>query len=110
MTDYVANANATDTAAARGAKTKLKDAVSSAHEAYDGLKDVAVAAVDETRERVVDLAADAADHLERRYGDLQAWVQLKPAQALGVAAGIGVVLGLLLRGRSTKTVYLRDPR
>jgi hypothetical protein len=37
-------------------------------------------------------------------------VQLKPAQAVGVAAGLGILLGLLLRGGSTKTIYLRDAR
>lgn len=66
--------------------------------------------VSETRERVANTASQAADNVERRYGDLQAWVQLRPTQALGIAVGIGVVLGLLLRGSSTKTVYLRDRR
>lgn len=106
MTDYVANT--TDTA--RRAEPKLKAAAASAHEAYDSLKDVATSAVGEARERIRDVAAQATDQVERRYDDLQAWVQLRPAQALGVAAGLGVLLGLLMRGRSTKTVYLRDPR
>lgn len=105
MTDY---ANIADTAAVRGAKSKLKDAAASAQDAYGSLKDVAVSAADEAREKVVDLAGDAAGHIERRYGDLQAWVQLRPTQALGIAAGIGVMLGLLLRGGSTRTVYLRE--
>lgn len=106
MTDY---ANTTDSAA-DAAKSKIKDAAASAHDAYGNLKDVATAAVDETRERVMDLAAEAAGRLERRYDDLQAWVQLRPTQALGVAAGVGVLLGLLLRGAGSKTVYVRDRR
>ena len=89
---------------------KLKAVASTAHDAYDSLKDVAIEAVGETRARVKDLTAQASDELQTRYGDLEAWVQLKPARALGVAAGLGVVLGLLLRGRATKTVYLREPR
>lgn len=106
MTDYVAN---TADTAARRAEPKLKAAAASAHEAYDSLKDVATSAVGEARERLRDVAAQATDRVERRYDDLQAWVQLRPTQALGVAAGLGVLLGLLLRGRSTKTVYLREP-
>ncbi|MGH1560253.1 hypothetical protein ACRAWD_26680 [Caulobacter segnis] len=111
MTDYIADepSSITGTAASR-MRPKLDAAAVSAHEAYDSLKDVATAAVGETRERVTNIASQAAERAERRYEDLQAWVQLRPTQALGVAAGLGVVLGLLLRGRSTKTVYLRDHR
>jgi ElaB/YqjD/DUF883 family membrane-anchored ribosome-binding protein len=89
---------------------KLKAVASTAHDAYDSLKDVAADVVDETRARVKDLAAQATDEIQHRYGDVEAWVQLKPVQALGVAAGIGVVLGLLLRGGSTTTIYVREPR
>lgn len=111
MTDYIASDPSTKTGkAADRLRPKLDAAAASAHEAYDSLKDIATAAVDETRERVTDVASQAAEQVERRYGDLQAWVQLRPTQALGVAAGIGVVLGLLLRGNSTKTIYLRDRR
>lgn len=113
MTDYVAPVSG-DGAVKSSAKTraapKLKEAAASAQEAYGSLKDVAVAAVSETRERVADLASEAAGAVERRYGDLQAWVQLRPGQALGLAAGLGVVAGLLLRGNAVKTIYLRDQR
>jgi ElaB/YqjD/DUF883 family membrane-anchored ribosome-binding protein len=116
MTDYSDSLTETANGAAETAsrarskiEPKLKAVSGAAHEAYDSLRDVAVEAMDETRTRVKGLATQAADRLQNRYGDLEAWVQLKPAQALGVAAGIGVVLGLLLRGRSTKTVHLRDP-
>lgn len=116
MTDYAdsltdTSASATRTASRARAKIepKLKAVGGAAHEAYDSLRDVATEAVEETRARMKDFAAQATDRLQHRYGDLEAWVQLKPAQALGVAAGVGIVLGLLLRGRSTKTVYLREP-
>lgn len=102
MTDYVAN-EPSDSAAKAASRVKPK-----LDEAYDSLREVATAAIGETRGRVADIASQATDEVERRYGDLQAWVQLRPGQALGVAAGIGVLLGLLLRGNTTKTVYLRD--
>jgi len=118
MTDYVDRLNPAENGAAKHlsksadrARAKLEpklDAVrGAAHDAYDSLRDVAAEAVGETRARVKDLGAQAGDQLQRRYGDLEAWVHQKPARTLGVAAGIGVVLGLLLRGRSTKTIYVR---
>lgn len=121
MTDYVdsltpaENGAAKDlskTAARARAKVepKLKAVGGAAHEAYDSLRDVAVEAVGDTRARVKDLTAQAGDQLQRRYGDLQAWAQMKPGRALGVAVGVGLVLGLLLRGRSTKTIYVRPQR
>jgi ElaB/YqjD/DUF883 family membrane-anchored ribosome-binding protein len=117
MTDYADSLTAAANGAAQTAsrarakvEPKLKAVGGAAHEAYDSLRDVAAEAVDETRARVKDLAAQAADRLQHRYGDVEAWAQSKPAQALGVAAGLGIVLGLLLRGRSTKTIYVRDPR
>lgn len=111
MTDYVATEPSTKTGkAASRLQPKLDAAAASAHEAFDSLKDVATAAVSETRERVSEVASQTAEKVERRYDDLQAWVQLRPTQALGIAAGIGVVLGLLLRGGTTKTVYLRHRR
>jgi ElaB/YqjD/DUF883 family membrane-anchored ribosome-binding protein len=35
------------------------------------------------------------------------YVEQKPFQALGIAAGAGLVLGLLLRSRGPKVIYLR---
>jgi ElaB/YqjD/DUF883 family membrane-anchored ribosome-binding protein len=116
MTDY-ADSLTPQTPANGAAKTvrakvepKLKAVASTAHDAYDSLKDVAADVVDETRARVKDLAAQAGDRIQDRYGDAEAWVRLKPVRALGVAAGVGVILGLLLRGASTKTIYVREPR
>jgi ElaB/YqjD/DUF883 family membrane-anchored ribosome-binding protein len=114
MTDYADNLTAQTTKAASGVRAKvepkLKAVASTAHDAYDSLTDVASEVVGDTRARVKDIAAQAGDEIQTRYDDLEAWVHQKPARAVGVAAGIGVVLGLLLRGRSTKTIYVREPR
>ena len=118
MTDYsdsltpADNGAATDFAnkadRARGkVEPKLKAVSGAAHEAYDSLRDVAIEAVGETRARVKDVAAQAGDQIQRRYAELETWASVKPVRALGVAAGVGLVLGLLLRGRSTKTIYVR---
>ncbi|ADG09251.1 DUF883 family protein [Caulobacter segnis] len=98
--------NKADSARAK-VEPKLKAVSGAAHEAYDSLKEVAAEAVGETRARVKDITAQAGDQFQRRYAELETWASVKPVRALGVAAGVGLVLGLLLRGRSTKTIYVR---
>jgi len=103
MTDFPTSASP-----AHGvAKAKLKSAASSAQDAYGDLKSAATETLGETRERVQDAAGRAREQLERRYEDLEAYVQMRPAVAVGVAATVGVLVGLLLRGPS-RTIYLRD--
>lgn len=92
----------------RESAPNFKAAKTSAKAAAASVKEVAETAIGEARERISTLASETAETVQRRYGDLEAWVQLKPARALGIAAGIGVLLGLLLRGRSTRVVYVRD--
>jgi len=91
------------------AKPALKAAASSAQDTYGHLKEAATETVEQTKDKVKAVASQTADQLHQRYGDLEALVQLRPAQAIGIAAGVGLLVGLLLRG-SSKTVYLREPR
>jgi ElaB/YqjD/DUF883 family membrane-anchored ribosome-binding protein len=92
----------------RDGESSFKAAKASAKAAADSVKQAAAVALDETRDRVRNLTDETVDRVGRHYGDLEAWVQLKPARALGIAAGVGVLLGLLLRGPTTRVVYLRD--
>ena len=109
MTDYADSLNPAVNARAK-VEPKLKAVRGAAHEAYDSLREVAAEVVGETRVRVKDITSQAGDQIQRRYGDLETWARLKPTHALGVAAGVGLVLGLLLRGASTKSVFVRPPR
>lgn len=86
----------------------LKAARLSAKAAADSVREAAKIALGEASDRVRSIAGEAAEKIQHRYGDLEAWARLKPAPALGVAAGVGVVLGLLLRGPTTRIVTLRD--
>ena len=90
------------------AVVSFKAAKTSAKAAAASVKEAAGMAIEEARDRMREAAEGAADKIQHRYGDLEAWVQLKPARALGIAAGVGVLLGLLLRGPTTRVVYLRD--
>jgi ElaB/YqjD/DUF883 family membrane-anchored ribosome-binding protein len=107
MTDADIYQQGFDTDGALGAAPtgKVRAAAASAREAAASLKDAAASVVDEARHRARDYADDVVDRVQTRYGDVEAWVHQNPTRALGVAAGIGVVLGLLLRGRRTKVVY-----
>ncbi|PIB92122.1 CsbD family protein [Caulobacter sp. FWC2] len=84
------------------AKGKLNEAVGSAQQAYgqlaSGMRDVVGGGLETVRGEIHD-----------RLDTVESYVKGKPLPAVAIAATIGVVLGLLLRGRS-KTVYLRDPR
>ncbi|MDG2520633.1 DUF883 C-terminal domain-containing protein [Caulobacter segnis] len=81
-------------------KGKLKKAAGSAQQAYgeltDGVRDVVDDAVDTLRSQ-----------FDGQLETVEAYVKQKPLAAIGIAAGVGLVAGLLLRGGS-KTIYVRD--
>lgn len=83
-------------------KGKLNEAAGSAQQAYgqltDGVRDV----LEDTLETV-------RGEIHARLDTVETYVKDKPLPAVAIAATLGIVLGLLLRGRS-KTIYLRDPR
>ena len=86
----------------------FKAAKASAKAAALSAKEAAGIVLDEARERARNVADETANQVQHRYGDLEAWVQLRPARALGVAAIVGVLLGVLMRGPTTRVVYLKD--
>lgn len=83
-------------------KGKLNEAVGSAQQAYgqlaSGVRDVVDSGLETVRGEIHD-----------QLDTVESYVKSKPLPAVAIAASIGVVLGLLLRGRS-KTIYLRDAR
>lgn len=103
MTDFSSSTNTANGAA----KDKLRSAASSAQDAYGDLKMAATETLGETREKVQDVVGRAREQLDRGYEELEAYVHLRPAVAVGIAATVGVLIGLLLRG-SSKTIYLRE--
>jgi ElaB/YqjD/DUF883 family membrane-anchored ribosome-binding protein len=56
-------------------------------------------------------AYDRAAGGAQKVGDaIEPFVQERPYAALGIAAGVGMVLGLLLAVRGPKVVYVRPPQ
>lgn len=110
MTDYDAEiyGEGVGTAAALGAPgASLKTAAAEARAAAGSLKEAAAAALEDAREKARAATDQISSQAQQHYGDLEAWVHQNPVRALGVAAGLGVVMGLLLRGRATRVVHAR---
>ena len=82
-----------------GGKTELRgkvnEAAGAAQNAYGQLKDQAADVMDQARGQFGDI-----------YDQVEDFVQEQPFLALAVGAGVGLVLGLLMRG-GKKVVYVR---
>ena len=74
---------------------KANEVAGSAQAAYGQLRDQAGDAVDQVRDQAADI-----------YDEIQTFVREQPFMAAAVGAGLGIVLGLLMRG-GRKVVYVR---
>ncbi|PLR27936.1 hypothetical protein SGCZBJ_06190 [Caulobacter zeae] len=83
-------------------KGKLNQAAGGAQRAYGKL-------TDDVRDRLEGALDTVRGGVHERLDTVETYVKDKPLPAVAIAAAVGIVLGLLLRGRS-RTVYLRDPR
>jgi len=84
------------------AKGKVKEAVGSVQRAIGDAKS--------SVQDVFDGALrDIRGQIDDQLDTVEAYVVSKPLPAIAIAGAVGIVLGLLLRGRS-KTIYLRDAR
>lgn len=82
------------------AKGKLKQAAGTAKETYGHLKEVAIDAVDKTKDSVHVAVDKTKEKALAGYTEVETFVHRKPGPALAIAAGVGLVLGLILRGPS----------
>lgn len=88
--------------AALQGKGKINEAAGAAQHAFGEAKNSLFEAFE-------DIAGGVRGELHAQFETVEGYVAARPLQALGVAAGVGMLLGLLLRGRS-RTVYNRSPR
>lgn len=88
--------------AALQGKGKINEAAGAAQHAFGEAKSSLLEAVD-------DVVGGMRGELHAQLDTIENYVAERPLQALGIAAGVGLLLGLLLRGRS-RTVYARAPR
>ena len=76
-------------------KGKINEAAGTVQNAYGQAKDQASDVLDQAR-----------DQFQDSYDQVEAFVREQPLAATAVAVGVGLVLGLMLRG-GRKTVYVR---
>lgn len=88
--------------AALQGKGKINEAAGAAQHAFGEAKSSLLEAVD-------DIVGGVRGELYAQLDTVENYVAGKPLQALGIAASVGLLLGLLLRGAS-RTAYTRSPR
>jgi ElaB/YqjD/DUF883 family membrane-anchored ribosome-binding protein len=110
-----------DTAALRGAAERASGTIQSASdrvqdaidegagtaaEKVSDLADRASALVSRVGERAQDAYSRTAERAQEAVDIIDPFVQERPYAALAIAAGIGVVVGLLMAGRGPKIIYV----
>ncbi len=88
---------------------KVKQVAGAAQKVLGQAKDKADAALHEARDKADAALSQAKDKAQDVVGDVETYTRDKPLMALGIAAGVGVVLGVLLAGGG-RTVYVRGHR
>src|SRR5664279_3091073 len=93
----------------RDASDKVQDAIDeSAVETVNKVSDLADRAselVSKVSERPQDAYSRTAERAQGVADTIDPFVQERPYAALAIAAGIGVVVGLLMAGRGPKIIY-----
>lgn len=88
------------------ARRAIGESEHKAADAADRLSD----AVTDVQDRVRGAYGHAADRLEAINARIVPFAREQSYAALGAAAAVGLLVGLLLAGRGSKVVYLRPPR
>lgn len=84
------------------AKGKIKEVVGSMQQAFGEAKS-------SVRDAIEDRLEGVRGQVHEQLDAVETYVVSKPLPAVAIAGALGIVVGLLLRGRS-KTIYLRDAR
>jgi ElaB/YqjD/DUF883 family membrane-anchored ribosome-binding protein len=113
--------DANETAALRRAATQtsetIQDASDNVQNAIDESAAAAVGKVSALADQASELVAKAGEHAQKVYSQaagraqdaadiIDPFVQERPYAALAIAAGIGLVVGLLMGGRRPKIIYV----
>jgi ElaB/YqjD/DUF883 family membrane-anchored ribosome-binding protein len=83
----------------RDAESLLKATAAQTGEKIEEARGRAEESVRKAKVRLAEVERDALEHAQELAGEAEAYVRANPWQAIGWAAGAGVVLGLLLGRR-----------
>lgn len=87
------------------AKGKLNEVSGTIQDTVGKVKGQAQEAYGKAKDQASDAIGQAKDKAQDFSGDLEERVRDQPLAAIGVALGVGLVLGMMLRG-GRKTVYV----
>ena len=93
--------------AIRQVEGKTQDALGSAEGVLSKVADQAKGAASMVSEKATDAYGRAADRVQSVRDQVDPFVAEKPYAALGIAAAVGLLTGLLFAGRGPKVVYVR---
>lgn len=81
------------------AEALLKATSAEGGEKIEGLRTRVEQSVHQARERIAHAEAEALEQAHKAATTAESYVQEKPWQSVGIAAGVGFVLGLLINRR-----------
>ena len=93
--------------ATRQIEGKAEDVFGTAQAAFGQVADQAKVAVAKVSDQAKDVYERATDRVQSVRETVDPFVQEKPYSALGIAAAVGLLVGLLFAGRGPKVVYIR---
>ena len=87
------------TAVIRDAESLLRATASQTGERVEEIRARAEESVRQAKQRLASIEEEALEHAREIAGEADQYVRGNPWQAVGIAAGIGLVLGLLMSRR-----------
>lgn len=101
MAERIAASELIDNLAAviRDAESLLRATASQTGERVDEIRARAEESVRQAKQRLASIEEEALEHARELAGEADQYVRGNPWQAVGIAAGIGLVLGLLMSRR-----------
>ena len=87
------------TAVIRDAESLLRATAAQTGDKVDEIRTRAEESVRQAKERLAGIEEETLQHARVLAGEAEEYVRGNPWQALGIAAGIGIVLGLLMTRR-----------
>ncbi len=95
---------------AKSTARKTQDAILDAADKVVDAGEKAHAVATEAIDRAGEAYADAQLTVRQVRGQVEPFVDERPYAALGIAVGVGFLLGMLFGARRPKVIYVRPPR